>query len=113
MYGEFASLQYPLLPPMWVHFQTSFPPVAQAKRIFSYICPQCDPNLDVYAVWVDTLDPNFPRIALFANRNIEVGEELTFDYQMSLDTGSSCSSPRKKEHLKCRCGAEKCRTFLF
>lgn len=82
-------------------------------NISHFINHSCDPNLDVYAVWVDTLDPNFPRIALFANRNIEVGEELTFDYQMSLDTGSSCSSPRKKEHLKCRCGAEKCRTFLF
>lgn len=82
-------------------------------NISHFINHSCDPNLDVYNVWVDTLEPNFPRIALFANQNIEVGVELTFDYQMSLDTGSSCSSPRKKEHIKCHCGAEKCRTFLF
>lgn len=75
--------------------------------------PQCDPNLDVYAVWVDTLDPNFPRIAFFANRNIKQGEELTFDYQMTSDVGSNTPSPRKREHIKCHCGAENCRTYLF
>ena len=75
--------------------------------------PQCDPNLDVYAVWVDTLDPNFPRIAFFANRKIRVGEELTFDYQMTIsEVGGSSSSPRKKEHIKCHCGAKNCRTYL-
>ncbi len=47
---------------------------------------QCDPNLVVYGVWVNTLDPRLPRIALFANRDIKAGEELTFDYQM---TGNS------------------------
>ena len=74
---------------------------------------QCDPNLDVYAVWVETLDPNFPRIAFFANRNIEQGEELTFDYQMTSDVSSNSPSPRKREHIKCNCGAENCRTYLF
>ena len=74
---------------------------------------QCDPNLDVYAVWVETLDPNFPRIAFFANRNIEQGEELTFDYQMTSDVSSNSPSPRKREHIKCNCGTENCRTYLF
>ena len=47
------------------------------------ICLQCDPNLVVYGVWIDTLDPRLPRIALFACRDIAAGEELTFDYQMT------------------------------
>ncbi|WP_459806261.1 SET domain-containing protein-lysine N-methyltransferase, partial [Herbidospora sp. RD11066] len=44
-------------------------------NISHFINHSCNPNLDVYAVWVDTLDPNFPRIAFFANREIRVGEE--------------------------------------
>jgi histone-lysine N-methyltransferase SUV39H len=30
----------------------------------------CDPNLAVYTVWVDCLDPNLPMLALFAQRDI-------------------------------------------
>ena len=80
-------------------------------RIFITFSSQCDPNLDVYAVWVDSLDPNFPRIAFFANRRIKVGEELTFDYQMTMSEVGS-SSPRKKERIKCHCGAQNCREYL-
>ena len=80
-------------------------------RIFIALSSQCDPNLDVYAVWVDSLDPNFPRIAFFANRRIKVGEELTFDYQMTMSEVGS-SSPRKKERIKCHCGATNCREYL-
>ena len=52
---------------------------------------QCEPNLVVYGVWINTLDPRLPRICLFADRDIDKGEELTFDYMMtgwSLLTGS-------------------------
>ena len=44
---------------------------------------QCDPNLEVYSVWINTLDTRMPRIALFSRRDIEKGEELTFDYMAS------------------------------
>jgi len=30
----------------------------------------CDPNLAVFAVWVDCLDPNLPKLALFAIKDI-------------------------------------------
>ena len=57
---------------------------------------QCSPNLQVYNVFIDNLDPSLPRIALFARRNIAINEELTFDYQMTGDmTG------RKVQHLVC------------
>ena len=54
---------------------------------------QCDPNLVVYGVWIDTLDPRLPRIALFACRDIAAGEELTFDYQMTGKGGNNSKPP--------------------
>lgn len=45
-------------------------------------CLQCDPNLQVFNVFIDNLDLRLPRIALFSTRTIKAGEELTFDYQM-------------------------------
>lgn len=48
----------------------------------SYVPFQCDPNLQVFNVFIDNLDTRLPRIALFSTRTINAGEELTFDYQM-------------------------------
>lgn len=47
---------------------------------------QCDPNLVVFNVWVNCLDPDLPRLALFASQDIKKGEELTFDYNSGLET---------------------------
>ena len=47
------------------------------------LCLQCDPNMSVYGVWINNLDTRLPRIALFANRDIRNGEEITFDYKMT------------------------------
>jgi len=37
----------------------------------------------VYGVWINNLDLRLPRIALFAIKDIQKGEELTFDYMMT------------------------------
>jgi len=48
----------------------------------------------VYGVYINNLDIRLPRIALFAVRDIEKGEELTFDYKM---TGESQLFPTGRE----------------
>ena len=46
---------------------------------YSYF--SCDPNLSIFNLWIDCLDPNLPRLCLYANRDIAKYEQLTFDYR--------------------------------
>lgn len=124
-------------------------------NVSHFINHSCDPNLGVWAVWADCLDPNLPMLALFATRDIEEGEEICFDYlQKSSDgdedietastrmqdtendacipnaseatTTISPVSPIKtrfemqqqnrallRNRTECKCGALKCRKYLF
>ncbi|KAG8515932.1 Histone-lysine N-methyltransferase SUV39H2 [Galemys pyrenaicus] len=77
----------------------------------------CDPNLQVFNVFIDNLDTRLPRIALFSTRTISAGEELTFDYQMKgsgdVSSDSVDHSPAKKRvRTVCKCGAVTCRGYL-
>ena len=47
---------------------------------YPHMVIQCDPNLEVHVVWINTPDPLLPHICLFAKRDIAKDEELTFDY---------------------------------
>ncbi|XP_077879608.1 histone-lysine N-methyltransferase SUV39H2 isoform X2 [Ictidomys tridecemlineatus] len=78
---------------------------------------ECDPNLQVFNVFIDNLDTRLPRIALFSTRTINAGEELTFDYQMKgsgdVSSDSIDHSPAKKRiRTVCKCGAVTCRGYL-
>uniref|UniRef100_A0A674H7J3 Histone-lysine N-methyltransferase SUV39H1 n=1 Tax=Taeniopygia guttata TaxID=59729 RepID=A0A674H7J3_TAEGU len=55
---------------------------AHYGNISHFVNHSCDPNLQVYNVFIENLDQRLPRIALFATRPIRAGEELTFDYNM-------------------------------
>ncbi|KAK1129066.1 hypothetical protein K0M31_020197 [Melipona bicolor] len=59
-------------------------------NISHFINHSCDPNLAVYGVWIDCLDPNLPKLALFATRDIKQNEEITFDYM--------CQSSKNSEN---------------
>ena len=53
------------------------------------------------------MNSRIPRVALFANRLINKGEEITFDYgYMDKDCENSLSK------FKCHCGASICRKLL-
>lgn len=109
-------------------------------NVSHFINHSCEPNLGVWAVWVNCLDPNIPKLALFATREIQKGEEITFDYMSGHKSASSkkkkkdgdeqkeglSSSPgrarlelpdendgEKKNRPLCKCGAKSCRRYLF
>ncbi|XP_060801415.1 histone-lysine N-methyltransferase Su(var)3-9 isoform X1 [Amyelois transitella] len=133
---------------------------AHMGNVSHFINHSCDPNLGVWAVWADCLDPNLPMLALFATRDIEPGEEICFDYLQKssesddIETSSSIpmssqessaddessrvpngseggmaaspTSPVKsrfeiqqqniamlRNRTECKCGAAKCRKYLF
>ncbi|XP_005533806.1 PREDICTED: histone-lysine N-methyltransferase SUV39H1 [Pseudopodoces humilis] len=102
---------------------------AHYGNISHFVNHSCDPNLQVYNVFIENLDQRLPRIALFATRPIRAGEELTFDYNMHVDPvdaessrmdsnfglvgGSLGGSPRARGRIECKCGAASCRKFLF
>ncbi|XP_071022685.1 histone-lysine N-methyltransferase SUV39H1-like [Oncorhynchus clarkii lewisi] len=58
---------------------------AHYGNVSHFVNHSCNPNLQVYNVFIDNLDERLPRLAFFSNRGISAGEELTFDYNMQID----------------------------
>ncbi|XP_076859828.1 histone-lysine N-methyltransferase SUV39H1-A [Brachyhypopomus gauderio] len=100
---------------------------AHYGNISHFVNHSCEPNLQVYNVFIDNLDERLPRIAFFATRAIKAGEEITFDYKMTIDPldeegtrmdanfnlAGAHSTAIKRVHMECKCGAENCRKYLF
>ncbi|CAK9299077.1 unnamed protein product [Gordionus sp. m RMFG-2023] len=83
--------------------------VMDAKRegnVGRYLNHSCDPNLFVQNVFVSGQDVRFPAIALFANRTIVAGTELTWNY------GYEVGSVKGKE-IVCRCCSHRCNGRLI
>ncbi|CAO3585093.1 unnamed protein product [Absidia cylindrospora] len=67
----------------------------------------CRPNLIVYGVFYDSMDPSFHRLAFFSNQDILAGEELTFDY-----TGTNNADDTLSKKFPCHCGSDNCRNWI-
>jgi len=88
---------------------------AHFGNVAHFINHSCDPSLAVFNVWINCLDPDLPRLALFAVRDIVKGEQLTFDY--SQRTGDEDTESETEENgenaMECMCGSSICRKILF
>ena len=47
---------------------------ANIGNVAHFVNHSCDPNLAVFNVWINCLDPDLPRLALFAVRDIIKGK---------------------------------------
>ncbi|KAL3427973.1 set domain protein [Phlyctema vagabunda] len=96
------------------------PPLEVDGEFFSgptrFVNHSCDPNLRSFARVGDHADKHLHDLALFAIRDIEIGEELTFDYVDGEETDleeDSRNPSKKKDMTKCLCGSKNCRGFLW
>ncbi|CUS07855.1 unnamed protein product [Tuber aestivum] len=83
----------------------------------------CDPNLDIYSVVTGSHE--IFTLALFANRDIAAGSELTFSYsgnaglerakekQKLLKSRKNKKGGEDTELFRCRCGTRKCVGFYW
>jgi len=67
-----------------------------------FINHSCEPNCEAVT--------RSGRIWIYALRNIQVGEELTYDYGL---TGEPEDREEQKRLHACRCGADTCRGTMF
>ncbi|KAK7263044.1 hypothetical protein RJT34_30628 [Clitoria ternatea] len=72
-------------------------------NVSRFINNSCSPNLVSYQVLVESMDCERAHIGLYANRDIALGEELTYDYRYELVPGGG---------TPCLCGSVKCRGRL-
>lgn len=70
-----------------------------------FINHSCNPNLQVLSIHVENREILLPRVILFSTREIQAGEELTFDY--------NCYPLSTDKELKCACGEPECRGFIY
>lgn len=79
-----------------------------------FINHSCDPNLRIFARVGDHADKHLHDLALFAIRDIQTGEELTFDYVDGVSQGVDGErDEHTNEMARCLCGSSNCRGFLW
>jgi len=68
---------------------------ASHGNLSHFINHACDPNLSIFNVYINCYDLDLPQLCLFARRDIQKGEQLTFDYCQSTATDDGSGSPIK------------------
>lgn len=78
-----------------------------------FINHSCEPNLRIFARVGDHVDKHIHDLALFAIKDIQKGEELTFDYVDGDAEDFDENEPNVEDMTKCLCGSSRCRRFLW
>lgn len=83
-----------------------------------FINHSCDPNCRQYTVLYNKYDRRVYELAFFAYRDIQAGEELTFDYldkdeEEDDEVLQSSQADSGKQKVGCHCGASNCRKWLW
>ncbi|CAM9791490.1 unnamed protein product, partial [Discosporangium mesarthrocarpum] len=66
-----------------------------------FINHSCDPSCNTRIIAVD----GSKKIVIYAKRQVERGEELSYDYKFPLETN-------EEDRVPCYCGSEKCRKYI-
>lgn len=78
-----------------------------------FVNHSCDPNLFLIPVRVDH---SYPRVAMFALGDIDVDQELSYDYANDLSFASNSNaagvSPTGNSYSRCFCESVNCRKYL-
>jgi len=75
-----------------------------------WINHSCDPNCQAWIIENAAGDARRDRVVIEARRAMRAGEELTYDYGISLEERHT---PRLKRIWACRCGARACTGTLL
>jgi SET domain-containing protein len=79
-------------------------------NVARWINHSCAPNCQAWVVEHDSGDPRRDRVVIETRRDIRKGEELTYDYGITLEERQT---PKLKEIWACRCGAEHCKGTML
>ena len=76
----------------------------------------CDANMTVFCAFTNTQDLRLHDVAFFATRDINIGEELVFDYsggkKITIDSKGRNIVPPGTKIFHCLCGAKNCRKVM-
>ncbi|XP_013454650.2 histone-lysine N-methyltransferase, H3 lysine-9 specific SUVH6 [Medicago truncatula] len=84
---------------------------AQFGNVGRFVNHSCSPNLYAQNVLYDHQDTRVPHIMLFAAENIPPLQELTYDYNYTIDTVLDSDGNMKKKY--CFCGSVECTGRLY
>ncbi|KAJ1666904.1 hypothetical protein IW140_003322 [Coemansia sp. RSA 1813] len=86
----------------------------QYGNVSHFFNHSCEPNMGIWSVYINHLDPRLHELAFFALRDIAVGEELNFDYNpsMPLESNTETTIPDVST-FRCQCGSPLCRGYIF
>lgn len=77
----------------------------EGGNIARWINHSCDPNCQAWVVEDESKDLKLDRVIIETRRAIRKGEELTYDYGITLDEPHTA---KMKKIWQCRCGSPKC-----